>query len=392
MQLDKLKEPLLSIKRYLKGKEKVIFSIVTLFISFYFLISFYSLIGIYFVFSHVSLFFEVIAILFIGIILIGVYLSIIYIRKLGFNQKIVIRILVVFCIIWLTFQFLIIGGINYNYSKFQEDYSNNYENYLIDHPNDFLNASWNITQKYYNSFSGTYAVEGAYIPNRELGKVYIPFENPIFDYYFNNMNGYQKMLVIQQKGNCGEISQAIALLLNETTHFPTRTVHFQGIDHMMPETEINDQWWVFDIDYLTMENPINSYNFSNYLDKGSRDNVANICPMNDTISLLQQHGFNETNITITSFEDIPGDSSNEKSIRGVTIEIFTLSNSHDPLVAKGVTDENGQFSTVLNSDKNYWIFATFQPLPFSQKLVGLAELSKIAPENLSINVNVTNYG
>ena len=109
-------------------------------------------------------------------------------------------------------------------------------------------------------------------------------------------------------------------------------------------------------------------------------------------SLLKQHGFNETRISITSYADYPGNALNEKAIKGVTIEIFTLSNSHDPLVAKGTTDENGQYAIVLNSDKDYWIFATYEPIPLFPKLVGLGKISNISSDNLSVNVNVTHYG
>lgn len=354
--------------------------------------SLYSLITISIAFFNVSLIFKVITIIFAGIVSGWVYFSINYLKKSEDKKTATIKILITFCVIWLAFQFSIIGGLNYEYLIVSENYSESYHHYLINHQNDFLNASWNLTQKYHDSFLGTYGVQGSFLPDRALSTNYIPIIYPFLDNYFNNQNGYQKLLIVQQKGNCGEFSQSITFLLNDTTHFPTRVINFEGIDHMMPEIEIDNQWWVVDEVFLTPEKPIISYNLSRYVDESIRDNIANIYSSTEDKSLLKQHGFNETNITITTFADNPGTASNGKTIKGVNVEVFTLSNSHDPLVSKGTTDENGQYSTILNTDKNYWIFATYEPIPLFPKLVGLAQVSKITSDNLSINVSVTNYG
>jgi hypothetical protein len=286
----------------------------------------------------------------------------------------------------------IIGGLNYEYTHIEEKYSESYNQYLITHPSDFLNASWNLTRKFHDSFLGTYGIQGSFLPDRSLSTSYIPFINPLLDNYFNNQNGYQKLLIVQQRGNCGEFSQSITFLLNDTTHFPTRFVNIEGIDHMMPEIEIDNQWWIVDKVFLTPERPINSNNFSSYIDKSIRDNIANLHSSTNEKSLLKQHGFNETNITVTSFADYPGNALNEKAIKGVIVEVFTSTNSHDPLVAKGITDENGQYTMILNSEKDYWIFAEYEPIPLFPKLVGLKPLSNISSDNLSINVNITHYG
>jgi hypothetical protein len=157
-----------------------------------------------------------------------------------------IKILIIFCVIWLAFQFSIIGGLNYEYHQTSESYSETYNQYLITHPGDFLNASWDITERFRDSFLGTYGVKGTNLPDRSLSATYLPIINPFLDNYFNNQNGYQKLLIVQQKGNCGEFAQSVTFLLNDTTHLTTRFINFEGIDHMMPEIEVNNQWWVID--------------------------------------------------------------------------------------------------------------------------------------------------
>jgi hypothetical protein len=87
---------------------------------------------------------------------------------------------------------------------------------------------------------------------------------------------------------------------------------------------------------------------------------------------------------------MPASDWNGRPIKGVTVQMFTSNSSLDPLISKGTTNENGQYSTILNSDKDYWIFATYSS--GTQNLVGLAQISKIASGNLSVNVSITNYG
>jgi len=387
-----LKEKTPPIRKYLETKRKWFLRLGLFVILLFIVYSIYALITTSIPFFYVSIIFKVITIIF-GVIVLGwIYFSFRSLKKAEDKKTTTIKILIVFVIIWLAFQFSIIGGLQYEYSKISENYSNNYHAFLIKHPDDFLNASWDLTQKYYDSFFGTYGVQGSYLPDRSLAATHIPLINPFLDYYFDNMNGYQKLLIVQQKGNCGEFSQSIVFLLNDTTHFPTKLINFEGIDHMMPEIEINNQWWVVDKVFLTHEKPINSYNLSNYIGEDIRNNIAFIYSSNKENSLLKQHGFNETNFTITTIVDYPGNPLNGKPIKDATIEVFSINNSHDPLVSKGVTNENGQFSTVLNSDKGYWIFANYEPIPLFPKFVGLAPITKSAQNNLSVIVYLTNYG
>jgi len=328
----------------------------------------------------------------IGVI-IGVYYHLKASKTLKEKRRVVLRFFILFGVVWILFQFIIIGGLQYEYLKIKDEYSIYYADYQNKNPNESLNASWELTQKYYNTFLGTYAVQGAFLPNRGLVQQYIPFVNPILDYYFSNMNGLKKMIIIQNKGNCGEFSQSIAFLLNETSQNPTRLVSFEGIDHMMPEISINNQWWVFDRVYLTPSKPINYQQFFSYIPSEVRNNIANMYFQRDTPSLLKEHGFNETRYTITAISDLTSSGSDNIPMKDVNVEFYALNNSYDPVVAKGITDENGKFSATLNPDKEYWVVAKYEPLPILpvQKLVGVEYISRTTQTNLSIPLYLHKY-
>jgi hypothetical protein len=338
--------------------------------------------------SSIFFSFQILTIINLIILIVSIVIPL-YVFKNSENKTKGIAVILSLLCVWLLLQLLIVGGLQFEYNKVIDNYSNTYQQFLISNPNDYLNASWNLTQKYYAGFDGTYNIIGANIPSRNLP--YFPYSDPIFEYDMNSMGGFQRLLVAQQEGNCGEFSLSITNLLNDSTHYPTRVIYFEGIDHMMPEIYINSQWWAFDIDYLTPNGPISTYNFSKNIPEDARNDIAYIYSSSDReSSLLKEHGFNETNITIATILNMPANPSSGSAMPGVTVQLFTLNNSDDPLVSKGVTDQNGMYSTILNSDKDYWIFATYYS--YTQNLVGLADLSNITSKNLSINVSITNYG
>ncbi|WP_292347979.1 MULTISPECIES: hypothetical protein [unclassified Methanoregula] len=340
-------------------------------------------------FFEISLIFQIITAIFTLIICIWAYVGFNYISKNENKPTAIIKVFILFLVIWLVFQISLISGLHFEYAKTQDYYSKTYTNLLETHSNDKLTASWSLTKQYYQLLIKTYGKVGSYIPNRNAGC--LPFSLPLYEFYMNSLDGYQKMIIVQQKGNCGEFTQSIAFLLNDTTKFPTRMVIFEGLDHMMPEIEIDDQWWVFDLGYLTQEKPVRSNDLASYISKNDSEKIAYMYPISENTSLLRQHGFNQSNITITSYAEAPGSVWDGKPIKGVTIEVFAVKYGNDPLVSKGVTDQNGQFSTILNSDKQYVLIGSYEPLPLFPKYKGVALVSPIVSDNLSINVNVTNY-
>lgn len=72
----------------------------------------------------------------------------------------------------------------------------------------------------------------------------------------NDLSNNPEWIAYQKAGDC----QAISVLFNETANrsgFVSRTVRFQGFDHMWNEVNINGSWKVFDIQQFGQDNGTN---------------------------------------------------------------------------------------------------------------------------------------
>jgi hypothetical protein len=86
------------------------------------------------------------------------------------------------------------------------------------------------------------------LPNRVLASnsgFYLGF-TPLFAAYLEWFGGFEKLIVLQKQGNCGEFAIAIKTLLRDVTGLETRKVDMEGFDHTFPEVYWNGSWWVFD--------------------------------------------------------------------------------------------------------------------------------------------------
>ena len=95
-------------------------------------------------------------------------------------------------------------------------------------------------------FDGTYGKNEA-LPNRVLTSnsgFYLGF-TPLFWLYLEWLDGLEKLIVVQKKGNCGEFAVAIKTLLRDVTGLKTRVVSMEGFDHAFPELYWNGSWWGF---------------------------------------------------------------------------------------------------------------------------------------------------
>ena len=198
-------------------------------------------------------------------------------------------------------------------------------------------------------------------------------------------NGFLKLIFIQNTGNCGEFASSMELLINDVTGFDTRIVHMEGKDHAFPEININNEWWVFDKIYTTPSQPIKSNDYASFLsnkDKGLFYNISDLKDDTNEVSVLSEHGFNLSNLTITAIKDITTNESDNEPISNAVVEIFAYVNSYDPLVNFGKTDENGQYSTILRGDKEYLIIVKKENL----KAIGFKDL--LIPSNGSSSITV----
>ncbi|TFH40858.1 MAG: hypothetical protein E4G94_08870 [ANME-2 cluster archaeon] len=314
--------------------------------------------------------------------------------KLNFSEKNIILLIV---IVWILVQFLVVISIELEYGNIKDYYSQEYLS-LTRQGTDEVNATWSIVDSFDEEYNGVYGVKGSRIPSRQIssniGSMILSF-NPILRFYFFNfegmpVDGFFKLIFVQNTGNCGEFASSMKLLMKDVTGFDTRIVHMEGKDHAFPEININNDWWVFDKIYTTPSQPIKSSDYASFLsaeDQNLFNCISDLKDYTNEVSVLSEHGFNSSNLTITAIQDITVNESDNEPMNNAVVEIFAYVNSYDPRVNIGKTDENGQYSTILRSDKEYLILVKNEKL----KAIGFKDLLIPLDESSSITVYLHKY-
>ena len=306
------------------------------------------------------------------------------------DRKNCLNLILLILLIWLLPQILMVTNIEIEYSRVKNHYIQEYQEILGNKEQDELNASWNISVLYNNEFERTYSVSTP--PSRLIFGYVVHCAPicPIWWLYFKSGES-SKLIVVQKKGGCGEFANAVTFLLNDVTGLNTRVVSIEGIDHAFPEVNFKDDWWVFDLHYTTKDYPIEARYFASHLKKKwNRDKyvaVANLKNTNTGETVLAEHGFPPSNLTITAIRDLTGNSSDDKPAINAEVEVFAFQNSYDPLVAKGRTDKFGNYSFILNNGREYLILIKKEK---TAPVVGIAKINLSSP-NESIVVYLHKY-
>jgi hypothetical protein len=296
------------------------------------------------------------------------------------NKKIIHFIL----LIWIVLQCFVVLAIELEYHSIENSYSQQYISFLED-GNDELNATWKIASLYFNNtFSSSYSEENALVPSRELTTskgFFILLFNPILFAYFliEPIDGFAKLKVTQRSGACGEFASDMTLLLEDITEFETRIINMQGHDHALPEVKINGVWWVFDRAWTTECEPIKTYDYASYLSQERNYLFEEISNLEDhsQASLLTEHGFESSNLTITAKKNTLDKEWDDKLIKDATVEIFIYDNTNDPLICRDITDENGNFSVNLKKNKKYLVLVKGK----DSSMIDLIAIKEITPSS-----------
>lgn len=306
-------------------------------------------------------------------------------------------------ILWLSLQSLVVISIELKYNEVRYSYSQEYLS-LTENGFDDVNATWSITNSFCEEYNGVYGKKNIELPSRKIftnstGLISLMF-NPILYFYFldsdnsNNIaprEGYFKLVIAQNSGCCGEFASSMELLLEDIAGFETRVICMEGKDHAFPEIKINDEWWVFDRIYTTPSQPVKSGDYALFLEDKELSNY--ICDLNDAskkTSVLSEHGFNSSNLTIIAVESTTTNRSNDEPKSDATVEIFAFVNSYDPLVNCGKTDENGQYYANLRSDKRYLIMVETKNA-FGASTIGFNETYLPLNDDISVVVYLHKY-
>jgi hypothetical protein len=304
-------------------------------------------------------------------------------------------------IAWIAIQLVIVISIDTDYNAIRKDYSAHY-NQLRENDVDEVNATWSIVEKLNHNYINTYGQNKSSTPSRKIfsntaGSTYL-LANPILTWYFFNINapeqpdnGYYKLTIVQNSGACGEFASSVKLLVHDVTGFDTRVIVMEGKDHAFPEVNVENKWWVFDKLFTTSLQAIESSKYADHLmESGTFKSVHDLHEINNDRSLLEEHGFNSSNLTIIAIYDFAVQESDDKPADNINIEIFAIDNSYDPLVNKGVTDSNGIYSTELRSEKEYVVFAQKQQFPKSSS-IGFEKVYLNQSTNSTIMVHLHKY-
>lgn len=312
--------------------------------------------------------------------------------KLIFSDK---KFLATIVIIWILVQLFVGISIEVGYTNIEDQYSQEYFS-SIRNGVDEINATWSIAESFNDEYNGVYGVKNSSIPSRQIfsdnGLTQLLF-NPFLLVYLldlEGMDGYHKLIFVQKTGNCGEFASSMKLLIKDVTGFNTRIVQMEGKDHAFPEININNEWWVFDKIYTTRSRPIKSSDYASFLYVANNElfnDISNLKDDANEASVLSEHGFNSSNLTITAIQDMTSNVSDDEPINNAVVEIFAYVNSYDPLVNIGNTDENGQYSTIIRSDKEYLIIVKNEKL----KAIGFKDLLIPLNESSSITVYLHKY-
>lgn len=352
-----------------------------------------SLLIVLFVFSLYTLISQLMLIIFLITLISSLFLLKMK-TKINFSKKNIIPLIM---IVWILVQLLVISSIEVEYGNIKDHYSQEYLSIRFEGA-DEVNATWSIVESFDNEYNGVYGVKDSRIPSRQIssnaGAMILSF-NPILRFYFFNfkgmpVDGYSKLIFVQNTGNCGEFASSIKFLVKDVTGFDTRIVQMEGKDHAFPEININNSWWVFDKIYTTPSQPIKSSDYASFLftkDQNLFNCISDLRDYGNKVSVLSDHGFNSSNLTITAIKDITVYESENEPMNNANVEIFAYVNSYDPLVNIGKTDENGRYSTILRSDKEYLILVKNEKL----KAIGLKDLRIPLDNNSSITVYLHKY-
>ncbi len=389
--LNKIRSDISEIK-----KEPKSFTLNTLFESLvfgYFFGSFYFL--VYAFYSVIN----PLIVLFFVIILLGLFLLYKHEKFETLLIKMRSPVIVGLVIIWITSQLLVVGSIEVGYYETIDEYS---QEYLMLKENDVndINTTWSLANTYYKDMTKTYDQDEIRVPSRVLstssGSISTFLFNPVFYLYLVGMDdkpnsGFYKLIIVQNAGACGEFSNSMGLLLKDITGFDTRVIAMEGKDHALPEINIDGQWWVFDRTFTTQDYPVESLTYNSFIEE-SRPNlftaIHNLREVNENNSLLDEHGFNYSKLTITAVSNVSP--SDNDTISDAHVEILAYDNSYDPVVSHGKTDGNGVYIDNLRSEKMYLVIVRDTIFPKPSR-IGFSDVYLYENNNSSIVVHLHKY-
>ena len=263
-----------------------------------------------------------------------------------------------------------------------------------------VRAAWNITTDYKTKFFGTYGREDILVPSRNIKSLVNRLNGYnlpcllILRLYFDLGDNFDKLIAVERTGGCGEFARATARILYDTTGLPTRVIMMEGIDHTFPEVYIDGKWLVFDIIYTTTSRPVLASEYAHYLSKGEKrldKYIARLMVETEKkeklLDATKEHGFNVSTLVIKAIIDPTSSSGDEEPAANAKVEIFSVLNSYDPLVAREYTNDSSMFNVTLNGGKDYIVMIRSKEEAF----VGVKSIYIPPNEHVEVEVRLHAY-
>ena len=296
---------------------------------------------------------------------------------------------IILLIVWSSLSAALIVYIETEYYITKDNYIKLFQK--VKDEKGILNATWDITENLKRDYISTYG-HRVLIPSRQSNDFYREAFMIAYALYVHLLGGNKKIVVIQRLGGCGDFALAVAVLLSDISGLPTRIVYIEEIDHAFPEVYINGEWWVFDASYTTRRYPVKAVSYATYLNinRGELDRyVSRIIDYKKGDNLLKEHGFNSSILTITVIIDPTANPLDDVPASNIKVDIFSLENLYDPLVASNFTDSQGLYTVELNGNKEYIIVVRYpdnNPI-----LVGIAKVYLPANSSITLEVRLHRY-
>lgn len=302
--------------------------------------------------SHISLIFSII----IGLFLVSYFY---FKRNLRDSEKLAILFIIT---VWFVLQISLIGSVEYQYQHVIEDYKQEYADTIDTGNYTALSASWLLAERYCNEMDITYGQKDVMLPNRALSgtpiNIMLLEVNPCLAIYFSDFTSRSKLIFLQKTGNCGEFARATAIMLEDASGMNTRVIKMEGADHEFPEVYYEGDWWVFDKTYTTSISPVRARDYATHLEdryNNLHHSIADLRVTNGETSVLEEHGFSASNVTISALFDTISYSESDIPLSNAEIKVYAIMYTRDSIVFTGKTDVNGKCNLILNGDKEYVI-------------------------------------
>ncbi len=195
--------------------------------------------------------------------------------------------------VYLIGLLLLVGTVVYSFMYLTIDYRymqvvEEFKRYVkgCDVSNSSLERLWKLVLQYEREFVATYRMP---CPKPRQLLVRQP---PLID----NRDFVAKLAAVSRTGACIDFALGITKIIEDVYGYKTRVVSMVGVDHVIPEVEINGTWYVIDVTYTTPKYPVKVSEYAEYLRQyypNVYNELSGLVDFDTGEDLSSEHGFHK---------------------------------------------------------------------------------------------------